>query len=57
MPPPIEIPVTYDGPDGCAARRAARMSASVALTRSGSSSLSANEARATTSRGPRFERR
>ena len=36
-------------PDGCAALREARMSASVAFTDSGSASLSANEARATIS--------
>ena len=44
-------------PEGCAALREARMSASVAFTASGSAGLSANEARATISPSPRFERR
>jgi hypothetical protein len=44
-------------PDGCAALREARMSASVAFTESGSAGLSAKDARATISLAPRFERR
>jgi hypothetical protein len=44
-------------PDGCAALRAVRMSASVAFTESGSAGLSANDARATISPAPRFDRR
>ena len=45
-------------PEGWAAWRAARISASVALTLLGLGGLdSAKDARATTSRGPRFERR
>jgi hypothetical protein len=44
-------------PEGCAARREARMSASVAFTDSGSAGLRAKEACATISLGARFERR
>jgi hypothetical protein len=44
-------------PEGCASLRALRMSASVALTASGSAGLSANAARATISPAARFERR
>src|SRR5579875_1393275 len=44
-------------PEGCAARRRSRISASVALTASGSVGVSANRARATISPGPIAERR
>ncbi len=44
-------------PDGCAALRRARMSASVAFTASGTAGSSANDALATTSAGARLERR
>ena len=44
-------------PDGCASRRAARMSARVAFTSAGSAGSRPNDARATTSPGRRFERR
>ena len=44
-------------PEGWASRRAARMSARVALTDSGGAGASANDARATTSPVPRLELR
>ena len=44
-------------PDGWASRRRARIAARVAFTAWGGAGLSANEARATTSRAPRLERR
>ncbi len=44
-------------PEGCAALRCERISASVALTALDSAGSSWNDARATTSRGPRFELR